>query len=98
MVVKALGSACLFDLQDIHGQVLRHSLSDRPDGASSLDAATLPLPVRQAAFVEAADCFAALIAKPEVRVTCCCTCSSGMLVCVASHLSALTSATCAKSS
>lgn len=56
-------------MQGSHGQLLRHSLSGLPDGGPTLDAATLPLPVRQAAFVEAADCFAALIAKPEV--SCC---------------------------
>lgn len=54
------------DLQGSHGQLTRHSLSSLLEGGPTLDAATLPLPVRQAAFVEAADCFAALIAKPEV--------------------------------
>lgn len=58
--------SCLSGLQGSHKQLLRHSLSGLPEGEPTLDAATLPLPVRQAAFVQAADCFAALIAKPEV--------------------------------
>lgn len=60
---------CYVELQGIHGQALRQSLSGLPDGGLSLDAAALPLPVRQAAFVEAADCFVALTAKPEVSWT-----------------------------
>ena len=60
------------ELQAIHGQALRQSLSGLPDGEPSVDAAALPLPVRQAAFMEAADCFVALIAKPEVSWSCHC--------------------------
>ncbi|KAL3144110.1 hypothetical protein ABBQ32_003901 [Trebouxia sp. C0010 RCD-2024] len=56
-------------MQGSHGQLTRHSLSSLLEGGPTLDAATLPLPVRQAAFVEAADCFAALIAKPEAHLS-----------------------------
>lgn len=54
-------------LQGLHGQLLQQALSGVPGAEVSLDAASLPLAVREAAFVEAADCFAALIAKPQVR-------------------------------
>ncbi len=55
------------DVQGIHGQLLIRSLRGLQDSGPSLDAAVLPIAVREAAFVEAADCFAALIARPEVR-------------------------------
>ena len=56
-------------VQAIYGQLLQQTTTGQLDTGSTLDPATLPLAVREAAFVEAADCFAALIAKPEV---CCC--------------------------
>ena len=70
LLLRCVPKLLCCDLQGSHGQLLRHSLSGLPEGGPTLDAATLPLPVRQAAFVEAADCFAALIAKPEVSVAC----------------------------
>jgi len=53
-------------VQGIHGQLLMRSLRRVQSVEYSLDASALPITVREAAFVEAADCFAALIAKPEV--------------------------------
>ncbi len=53
-------------MQGIHGQLLMRSLRRVQSVEYSLDASALPITVREAAFVEAADCFAALIAKPEV--------------------------------
>ena len=53
-------------VQGIHGQLLMRSLRGLQSAEYSLDASALPITVREAAFVEAADCFAALIAKPEV--------------------------------
>ena len=53
-------------MQGIHGQLLMRSVRGLQHAEYSLDASALPITVREAAFVEAADCFAALIAKPEV--------------------------------
>ncbi len=53
-------------MQGIHGQLLMRSLRGLQNAEHSLDASALPITVREAAFVEAADCFAALIARPEV--------------------------------
>lgn len=50
----------------MHGQLLARTLRGVQDPGDSLDASVLPITVREAAFVEAADCFAALIARPEV--------------------------------
>jgi len=54
------------NMQGIHGQLLMRSVRGLQSAEYSLDASALPITVREAAFVEAADCFAALIAKPEV--------------------------------
>ena len=56
-------------VQDIHGQLLLRSLRGLPDTEDRLDPAVLPITVREAAFVEAADCFAALVARPEARLS-----------------------------
>ncbi|KAL0049173.1 hypothetical protein WJX82_008148 [Trebouxia sp. C0006] len=56
-------------MQGIHGQLLMRSLRRVQSVEYSLDASALPITVREAAFVEAADCFAALIAKPEARMS-----------------------------
>ncbi|KAL0028971.1 hypothetical protein WJX77_009058 [Trebouxia sp. C0004] len=56
-------------MQGIHGQLLMRSLRGLQNAEYSLDASMLPIAVREAAFVEAADCFAALIAKPEARLS-----------------------------
>ena len=53
-------------VQGIHGHLLTRSLKGLQSAECSLDASALPITVREAAFVEAADCFAALLARPEV--------------------------------
>ena len=47
-------------LQDVHGPLLHSSLR------AGLSAAQLAVSVRQAAFVESADCFAGMLADPQV--------------------------------
>ena len=47
-------------LQDIHGPLLSSSVR------KGMSAAQLALPVRQAAFMEVADCFAAMLPDPQV--------------------------------
>ena len=53
-------------LQTIHKHLLAQSASGIGDSGHSMDAGALPLSLREAAFVEAADCFVALIARPQV--------------------------------
>lgn len=48
----------MFALQAVHGPLLQRALRGS-------NMAQLPLAVRQAAFTEAADCFAAMVASPE---------------------------------
>ena len=55
-------------LQSLHHQLLAHLVRDVEASRQSMDAGALPISVREAAFVEAADCFAALIARPQVCV------------------------------
>ncbi len=47
--------------QDIHGQLLSSSVRE------GMSAAQLALPVKHAAFMEVADCFAAMLPDPQVR-------------------------------
>ena len=48
-------------VQDMHGPLLGSSVRE------GMSAAQLAVPVRQAAFVEAADCFAAMLPDPQAR-------------------------------
>ena len=55
-------------VQSLHHQLLAQSVRGDEASRHSMDASALPISVREAAFVEAADCFAALIARPQVSM------------------------------
>ncbi len=59
------GSSCA--AQSVHAPLLQRSVRthDNPDVHS--DVSLLPVAMREAAFLESADCYTAMIAKPEVR-------------------------------
>lgn len=52
-------------LASVHALLLARSLKPASSAAYSADVSAVPLPVRQAAFTESADCFGALLARPE---------------------------------
>ena len=60
----------LLALQALHAEALAQSA--KHTNGSSADAVQLPVAVREAALIEAADIFAALVPKDEVPVPCPC--------------------------
>lgn len=65
-VLLELGLNCCV-VQSVHAPLLQRSVRrhDRPE--IHPDVSLLPVAMREAAFLESADCYTAMIAKPEVR-------------------------------
>ncbi len=70
---------CFRVLQAVHGPLLQASA--RAQAADAADVTQLPVALREAAFLESADCYTAMVASPEVTlhacviVPCCVSCS-----------------------
>ena len=54
-------------VQSVHGPLLQRSTRRRDPSEVNVDVSRLPVAMREAAFLESADCYTAMIAKPEVR-------------------------------
>lgn len=56
-------------VQAVHRALLQASARPSPEGAGAQDVTTVPVALREAAFLESADCYTAMIASPEVLMS-----------------------------
>ena len=70
--------------QTVHGALLQASARPNPGGTGAQDVTAVPVALREAAFLESADCYTAMIASTEVHLPACAApsyvCWAGVLI------------------